>query len=168
MGLKTYLQILYVVSFILETTKKVNMKLKLYVYIGSHVQRWTNIPEEYRLLRCDLALVRTDVLEERIASIIRVTVIGELSFGCSLLPTLFLARRFLLPGRWRLCVPPKRRFLQEPPGVTSQKTAFFIVTAVKASNLILSIVLLYIKKRTTDNVQSGDSCTNVPPSQVSR
>jgi hypothetical protein len=28
-------------------------------------------------------------------------------------------------------VPPKRRFLQEPHGVTSQKTAFFIVTAVK-------------------------------------
>jgi hypothetical protein len=32
-------------------------------------------------------------------------------------------------------VPPKRRFLQEPHGVTSQKTAFFIVTAVKTSNL---------------------------------
>jgi hypothetical protein len=32
-------------------------------------------------------------------------------------------------------VPPKRRFLQEPHGVTSQKTPFFIVIAVKASNL---------------------------------
>jgi hypothetical protein len=29
----------------------------------------------------------------------------------------------------------ERRFLQEPHGVTSQKTAFFIVTAVKTSNL---------------------------------
>jgi hypothetical protein len=29
----------------------------------------------------------------------------------------------------------KRRFLQEPHGVTSQKTPFFIVTAVKTSNL---------------------------------
>jgi hypothetical protein len=30
--------------------------------------------------------------------------------------------------------PPKRRFLQEPHGVTFQKTPFFIVTAVKTSN----------------------------------
>jgi hypothetical protein len=30
--------------------------------------------------------------------------------------------------------PPKRRFLQEPHGVTTQKTPFFIVTAVKTSN----------------------------------
>jgi hypothetical protein len=29
----------------------------------------------------------------------------------------------------------KRRFLQEPHGVTSQKTPFFIVTAVKISNI---------------------------------
>jgi hypothetical protein len=32
-------------------------------------------------------------------------------------------------------IPLKRRFLQEAHGVTSQKTAFFIVTAVKTSNL---------------------------------
>jgi hypothetical protein len=32
-------------------------------------------------------------------------------------------------------VPPKRNFLQEAHGVASQKTAFFIVTAVKTSNL---------------------------------
>jgi hypothetical protein len=35
---------------------------------------------------------------------------------------------------------PKRRFLQEPHGVTSQKTPFFIVTAVKTSNLIMFLV----------------------------
>jgi hypothetical protein len=29
---------------------------------------------------------------------------------------------------------PETRFLQEPHGVISQKTAFFIVTAVKTSN----------------------------------
>jgi hypothetical protein len=34
-------------------------------------------------------------------------------------------------------VPPKRRFAQEPKGVTYQKTAVFIVTAVKTSNLTL-------------------------------
>jgi hypothetical protein len=32
-------------------------------------------------------------------------------------------------------LPPKRPFLQEPHGVTSQKTPFFIITAVKTSNL---------------------------------
>jgi hypothetical protein len=32
---------------------------------------------------------------------------------------------------------PKRRFLQEPHGVTSQKTPFFIVTALKTSNLTI-------------------------------
>jgi hypothetical protein len=33
------------------------------------------------------------------------------------------------------CSPPKRRFTQDLRGATSQKTAFFIVTAVKTSNL---------------------------------
>jgi hypothetical protein len=32
-------------------------------------------------------------------------------------------------------LPPKHPFFQEPHGITSQKTAFFIVTAVKTSNL---------------------------------
>jgi hypothetical protein len=36
----------------------------------------------------------------------------------------------------RTDVPQKRRFFQEPHGVTSQKTSFFIVTAVKTSNFI--------------------------------
>jgi hypothetical protein len=45
--------------------------------------------------------------------------------------TLFLARRFLSPRSCRRYVPPERRLLQEPHGVTSQKTAFFIVIAVK-------------------------------------
>jgi hypothetical protein len=53
-----------------------------------------------------LALVRADISEELSASFIRVT-----------------------------RIPPKRRFLQEPHGVTSQKMPFFIVTAVKTSNL---------------------------------
>jgi hypothetical protein len=34
-----------------------------------------------------------------------------------------------------IAVPPKCRFLQEPHGVTCQKTPFFIVTTVKTSNL---------------------------------
>jgi hypothetical protein len=38
----------------------------------------------------------------------------------------------------------KRRFLQEPHGVTSQKTPFFIVTAVKTSNLTLSVIVTVV------------------------
>jgi hypothetical protein len=37
----------------------------------------------------------------------------------------------------------ERRFLQEPHGVTSQTTAFFIVTALKTSNLALYISFEY-------------------------
>jgi hypothetical protein len=55
-----------------------------------------------------VALVRTDVSEELSASFIRVT---------------------------RRQIPPKRRLIQESHGVTSQKTPFFIVTAVKTLNL---------------------------------
>jgi hypothetical protein len=62
-----------------------------------------------------VAVARTDVSEERIASIIRVKIIGDL--GKKLAVT---SNRSTLR-----CVPPKRRLLQEPHGVTSQKTAFF-------------------------------------------
>jgi hypothetical protein len=40
-------------------------------------------------------------------------------------------------------VTPKRQFLQEPHGVTSQKTPFFIVTAVKTSNLTKGLKTLF-------------------------
>jgi hypothetical protein len=62
-----------------------------------------------------VALVRTDFSEELSAFFIRVTRLGEL--GAT------------------LAVTSNRRSLQEPHGVTSQKTPFFIVTAVKTSNL---------------------------------
>jgi hypothetical protein len=55
--------------------------------------------------------------------------------GCQLQLVLFLVHRFLSPWWRRRQVPPTRRFLQEPHGVTTQKTSFFIVTAVKTSNL---------------------------------
>jgi hypothetical protein len=42
-------------------------------------------------------------------------------------------------------VPPKRRFFQGPPGVTTQKTPFFIVTAVKTSNLTQNILCGLVK-----------------------
>jgi hypothetical protein len=69
--------------------------------------------EEWSLLGCYavVALVRTDVSEELSASIVCVTRIGEL--GTTLAVT--SNRRTL------------RLFLEEPHGVTSQKTPFFIV-----------------------------------------
>jgi hypothetical protein len=84
-----------------------------------------------------VALVITDVSEERIVSI-RVTRIFEL--GTTLVITsnrrtlcsVFLVHRFFSPWWWRRYVPPKCLFLQEPHG--SQKTTFFIVTAVKILN----------------------------------
>jgi hypothetical protein len=74
-----------------------------------------------------VALLRTDVAEKRIATIIRVSVIGKI--GTTLVVT---SKRV---GLWRLYIPPKRRFFQEPHCVTPQKAAFFILTAVKTSNL---------------------------------
>jgi hypothetical protein len=82
-----------------------------------------------------MALVRTDVLEAFIASLVRMTSIGELgttlvvTSNRSTLLTLFLARRHILP---------KRRFLQEPHNITSQKTAFLMVIAVETSCLTYS------------------------------
>jgi hypothetical protein len=46
---------------------------------------------------------------------------------------MFLVHRFLSPWWCRHYIPLKRRFLQEPHGVISQKMAFFIVTAVKTN-----------------------------------
>jgi hypothetical protein len=68
-------------------------------------------------------LVWTDGSGERIASIFRVEISANVS-------------------RWLHCsagdggdVPPKRRYTQDLHGATSQKTAFFTVTAVKTSDL---------------------------------
>jgi hypothetical protein len=81
-----------------------------------------------------VALVRTDVSEEPSASFIRVTRIDEL--GTTQAAT---NNRRTLRRNTDSCHPDeggsKRRFLQDPHGVTSQKTPFFIVTAVKTSNL---------------------------------
>jgi hypothetical protein len=75
-----------------------------------------------------VAFVRTDVSEERFAFIIRVTKTSELG-------TILAATGNRSTVKRAATVPPKLRFLQEPYGVTSQKTAFFIVTAVKTSDL---------------------------------
>jgi hypothetical protein len=83
--------------------------------------------------RCvDLAL--TEVSEERIASIFRVE-----EYASHLL-TLAPRSRILLPWRWRRYVPPKCRLTQDLHSATPQKTIFFIVTAVKASNLTSQVI----------------------------
>jgi hypothetical protein len=57
--------------------------------------------------------------------------------------TLVLLSRIFLPLRWRLYVPPKRRFAQDLHGATSQEMAFFIVTVLKTSNLTYSSVVYH-------------------------
>jgi hypothetical protein len=79
-----------------------------------------------------VALVRTDVSQERNVSIIRVTRIDEL--GTTLAVISHPGTQLVVP-RSPILVPPKRRSLQEPHSFTYQKTAFFIVIAVKTSNL---------------------------------
>jgi hypothetical protein len=67
-----------------------------------------------------MVLVKTDVSEEHIASIISGKRISELG------TTLAATNNYF---------PSKGQLLQEPHGVSSQKTTAFIVTAVKTSNL---------------------------------
>jgi hypothetical protein len=76
-----------------------------------------------------VALVRTDFSEEPGASFIMVTKIGE-------------------PGTTQAATSNRRTLrrntkllLQEPQGITTQKTPFFIVTAVKTSNLTKIIAI---------------------------
>jgi hypothetical protein len=82
------------------------------------------MPSSGMLRRVDL--VRIHVSEERSASFIRVTRISELEKTLAVTSNLSTLRR----------ITKNRRFLQEPHGVTSQETVFFIVTAMKTSNLI--------------------------------
>jgi hypothetical protein len=81
-----------------------------------------------------VALVRTDVSEELSASFIRVSRIGELGSRLAITrnTTVFLVTASVVPSSPILDtlmkerkVPPKLRFLQEPHGVTSQKTQFY-------------------------------------------
>jgi hypothetical protein len=65
---------------------------------------------------CRVALVRTDVLEKTSASILRVT--------------RNVSRYLAIEARCEEISVPKRRFLQEPHGVTSQKMAFFALPVI--------------------------------------
>jgi hypothetical protein len=75
-----------------------------------------------------VALVRTDVSEVLSASIMRVTKISEL--GTTLAVTSNLCMLCSSPFLVTL-------MMEAPHGVTSQKTPFFIVTAMKTSNFTM-------------------------------
>jgi hypothetical protein len=74
-----------------------------------------------------VALGRTDVSEKLSPSFIRVTRICELGTTLAVTSNRRTHLVFLRSVCRRRYVPPKRRFLQEPHGVTSQKTPFFIL-----------------------------------------
>jgi hypothetical protein len=100
-------------------------------------------------------LVWTDVSEERIAYIFRVEKSASeepaWAGGCSLLvPRLPIFQ----PWRCRRYISLNRRFTQDPHGATSQKTAFFIVTPMKASNLTKYLLVL-------DHSGQGNYQTNI-------
>jgi hypothetical protein len=65
-----------------------------------------------------VAVVRTDVSERNLVFLHSVRRL--------LVTATFLVHRFLSPWWWRRWVPPKRRFLQGPHGVTFQKTPFLV------------------------------------------
>jgi hypothetical protein len=67
---------------------------------------------------CHVALVRTDISEEYIASIFRVIGIGMLGTMLSLTSNWSMLRHY---------IPLKHQFLQEPHSITSQRMAFFTV-----------------------------------------
>jgi hypothetical protein len=95
-----------------------------------------------------VALVKTDVSEELSASFIKVTRIGEL--GTTLKNGVFWV---VTPcgscKNRRFGVPPNRRFVQVPHGVTIQKTPFFIVTAVKKLKSYIGTTLAVTSNRRT-------------------
>jgi hypothetical protein len=86
---------------------------------------------------------------------------------------LFLVHRFLSPWWRRRQVPPKRRFLQEPHGVTSQKTAFFKqwVSLFTTVHIILRnrAVLLPVRKDTNIRHSAcSDGLSQVVPLRLLR
>jgi hypothetical protein len=82
-----------------------------------------------------MALAKSNVPEVIIASIIRVRRIGELGTRLAVTSNCRLRRNASYSDP---------RFLQEPHGVTSKMTAFFIVTAVRTSNIISDTYFMLI------------------------
>jgi hypothetical protein len=83
-----------------------------------------------------VALVGSDVWEKRTSSIIMVTRLGELGTTLAVISNQSRLRRNTLTME-AICSS-ETQFLQQPHGVTSRKMEFFIVTAVKISNITKS------------------------------
>jgi hypothetical protein len=81
-----------------------------------------------------VALVRGDVSEELSTSFIKVTRIGELERTLAV-TSVVPSSAILVALMNEVLSSSETSVLQEPHGVTSQKTPFFIVTAVKISDL---------------------------------
>jgi hypothetical protein len=81
-----------------------------------------------------VAFVETEVSEEHMASITRMEPGTALAVTSN-------THTSVHPNDG-VTVPPKRRFLQESSGITSQEKVFSIVTAVKTSNLMLWCLIL--------------------------
>jgi hypothetical protein len=77
-----------------------------------------------------VVLIRTDVSEECIASIINLTRIGERGTMLAVTSN---------KTRYEEILTPKLRFLVEPHCITSKKTAFFIITAVKTPKSYIAL-----------------------------
>jgi hypothetical protein len=90
-----------------------------------------------------VALVKTDVSEELSASFIRVTRIGELGTTQAVTSNRRTLRASVASYSW--CCSSETSVLTRAHGVSSQKTPFFIVTAVKTSNLTYG----FISQKTT-------------------
>jgi hypothetical protein len=130
-----------VVTYFLDVEIEENMNVKCLSW---------RMPSSCMLRR--LALVRPNILEECIASIVRVTIIGEIGtvwhIGLihSVIRLVVTANvvhtsPILVTLMMEAIVPTKRRFLQEPHNIASQKTAFFIVTTMKTSNLTMFVMI---------------------------
>jgi hypothetical protein len=104
-----------------ELHRKLHLQ-QFFVSAQTFIPTW-RMPSSDMLRR--VALVRTDVSEECSDSIIRVTRIGT----ANVLPSSPIHVALMM----ETVRSSETRFLQEPHGVTSQKTAFFIVTSMKTS-----------------------------------
>jgi hypothetical protein len=120
-----------------RTKKKKNMHRPVQVYRRSedmkndiHEVSPSRMPS-YGMWSC-VDLVWTDLWEKCIASIFRLEKSAKF---CRQLLTLVPRSRIFPLWRWTRYVPPKGRCTQDLHSATSQKTAFFIVTAVKTSDV---------------------------------
>jgi hypothetical protein len=113
-----------------------------------------------------VAVVRIDVSEESVTSIISVTRIFELwpmltessnwrtMRRKNKILAMFLAPWFLSDWWWRPYFLPKCRFLQKPHDITFKKTVFFVVTTVKTWNLkYLETRFIHIKLNIVELLQ---------------